>query len=154
MTTSSLIVSPGRREFTTSITSSGETTFSPSTSVITSPIGTGMPRISFSGPPRIPARYAGPPRLSAHDGAHWHLHVDRADDAPWDAWLLASGALALAVLLASAGHDRPPFGTCDAADCRMCYLDSGRGGGRRYCSPRCATRTRVAAFRARGTATT
>jgi len=100
------------------------------------------------------ARYAGPPRLSAHDGAHWHLHVDRADDAPWDAWLLASGALALAVLLASAGHDRPPFGTCDAADCRMCYLDSGRGGGRRYCSPRCATRTRVAAFRARSTATT
>jgi CGNR zinc finger len=94
------------------------------------------------------ARYAGPPRLTAHGGASWHLHVDRHDDVPWDEWLLASGALALAALLAAAG-DRPAFGACGAGDCRMCYLDSGRGGGRRYCSSRCATRTRVAAFRAK-----
>ncbi|MFL6076730.1 MAG: CGNR zinc finger domain-containing protein [Mycobacteriales bacterium] len=95
------------------------------------------------------ARYAGPPRLTAHGGAPWHLHVDSDDDAPWAEWLLASGALALAALLAAAGGDRPAFGVCGAADCRMCYLDSGRGGGRRYCSSRCATRTRVAAFRGR-----
>lgn len=98
------------------------------------------------------ARYAGPPRLTAHGGTPWHLHVDRDDDAPWDEWLLAGGALALAALLAAAG-DRPAFGVCGAADCRMCYLDSGRGGGRRYCSSRCATRTRVAAFRAKAPTT-
>src|SRR5205823_5466585 len=96
------------------------------------------------------ARHAGPPRLTAHGGTPWHLHVDRDDAAPWAEWLLAGGALALAALLAAAGG-RPAFGACGAADCRRSYLDSGRGGVRRYCSSRCATRTRVAAYRARGT---
>ena len=53
-------LSPGFTELTTSITSSEEETGSPSTSVITSPMGTRMPSICFHSPPRMPAFSAGP----------------------------------------------------------------------------------------------
>jgi len=38
------------------------------------------------------ARYAAAPRLVRHEGWDWHVHVDRADDAPWDEWLASSAA--------------------------------------------------------------
>lgn len=87
------------------------------------------------------------PRLSRHDGHPWHLHVDRADDAGWAGWFLASGALALAQLLSEHGH--PAWGVCDAAGCGGLYLAHGPGSARRFCSRACATRTRVAAHRRR-----
>jgi predicted RNA-binding Zn ribbon-like protein len=93
------------------------------------------------------ARYAGPPRLSAHGGTPWHLHVDADDEAPWDEWFLASSSLALATLLAD--RQAPPGGICHAHDCTHPYVDLGRGAPRRYCSEPCATRTRVAALRRR-----
>jgi CGNR zinc finger len=93
------------------------------------------------------AEHAGPPRLSAHDDTPWHLHVDSADDAPWDAWFLASSSLALATVLAD--RQAPPGGICHAGDCTHPYVDLGRGAPRRYCSEACATRTRVAALRRR-----
>jgi hypothetical protein len=93
------------------------------------------------------AEYAGPPRLSAHDRTPWHLHVDAADDAPWDEWFLASSSLALASVLAD--RQAPPGGICHAHDCTHPYVDHGRGAQRRYCSEPCATRTRVAALRRR-----
>jgi predicted RNA-binding Zn ribbon-like protein len=93
------------------------------------------------------AHHAGPPRLSAHDGTPWHLHVDVADDAPWDEWFLASSSLALATVLAD--RRAPPGGICDAHDCTHPYVDLGRGAPQRFCSQPCATRTRVAAFRRR-----
>lgn len=91
-------------------------------------------------------RWCAPPRLSCHDGSAWHIHLDAGDDAPWHEWLAASSAYALAVLLAETG--RPPGGICQAAGCDRPYLGTGSGGQQRYCSPRCASRARVAAYRA------
>lgn len=89
---------------------------------------------------------ASPPRLTSHGGATtWHLHVDREDEGPWGEWLLTSGALSLATLLVEQQH--PPGGVCAAPDCDRVFLVHGRGGPRRFCSPRCTTRTRVARHR-------
>jgi predicted RNA-binding Zn ribbon-like protein len=91
--------------------------------------------------------HAGPPRLTAHDATPWHLHVDEADDAPWAGWFLASSSLALATVLAD--RQAPPGGICAAHDCAQPFVDLGRGPARRFCSERCATRTRVAELRRR-----
>jgi hypothetical protein len=89
--------------------------------------------------------YASPPRLSAHGKTAWHLHVDHDDHAPWAEWFAASSALALAVLLAEKQYN--PAGLCASVSCGRPFIDLGKGGGRSYCSPRCATRERVAAYR-------
>ncbi len=91
------------------------------------------------------AQYATAPRLTAHDGTAWHLHVDARDDAPWAEWFIASSAMALAIL--TSDKQRPPGGLCASPPCGRPFIDLGKGGGRRYCSPRCATRERVAAHR-------
>lgn len=97
------------------------------------------------------AEHARPPRLTTHGGMFaWHLHVDSSDDAPWGEWFLTSSCLALAVLLAE--RQAPPGGVCAAPGCGRSFVDSGRGSPRRYCSPRCATRERVAAHRVRSSA--
>ncbi|MEU8778673.1 CGNR zinc finger domain-containing protein [Streptomyces sp. NPDC048606] len=98
----------------------------------------------------ILARHATAPRLSRHDGHPWHLHVDR-DQAGWAEWFLAAGALALAQVLTE--HGRATWGECAAPDCRTLYLGAGPGSPRRYCSPTCASRTRVAEHRRRRTVT-
>lgn len=85
----------------------------------------------------------GPPRRTSHDNSAWHLH----SDAPWGQWLLASSALALAVLMAE--RQKNAAGRCQAAGCGRPVIDSGRGPGRRFGSSRCATRVRVAAYRQR-----
>ncbi|MFC4004656.1 CGNR zinc finger domain-containing protein [Prauserella oleivorans] len=95
------------------------------------------------------ARYAHPPRLTAHGGSHpWHLHADRDDDGPWAEWLMSSTCLAMAFALAE--RQRPPGGVCASAACGRPFADLGGGSPRRYCSARCATRERVAAHRRRG----
>jgi predicted RNA-binding Zn ribbon-like protein len=96
---------------------------------------------------RILARHARPPRLTRHGGTAWHLHVDADDDGDWVEWFAASSAHALAVVLAE--RQAPPGGVCAAPDCAHPFVDDGRGGPRRYCSPRCATRVRVARHRGR-----
>jgi len=93
----------------------------------------------------ILADYAHAPRLSAHGKTAWHLHVDSTDHAPWAEWFAASSALALAVLLAE--KQRSPGGLCASPTCGRPFIDLGKGGGRNYCSPKCATRERVAAYR-------
>ncbi|MFG2901800.1 CGNR zinc finger domain-containing protein [Streptomyces zaomyceticus] len=93
------------------------------------------------------AEHASAPRLSHHDGHAWHLHVDHGDDAGWGNWFLASGALALAQILGE--HGRVTWGACEATNCRNLYLGTGPGSPRRYCSPTCASRARVAAHRRR-----
>ncbi len=93
------------------------------------------------------ATQAGPPRLTAHEGTPWHLHIDASDDAPWAPWFLASSALALALLLAE--RQQPPGSICAAPACGRPFITSGPGRARRYCSSRCATRARVAAHRQR-----
>ena len=91
--------------------------------------------------------HAAPPRLTDHDGTPWHLHVDDADDAPWATWFVASSSLALAMVLAD--RQAPPGGICAADGCSQPFVDLGRGPARRFCSERCATRTRVAELRRR-----
>jgi predicted RNA-binding Zn ribbon-like protein len=87
------------------------------------------------------------PRLTSHDGASgWHLHVDGDDDAPWAEWFLTSSCLALAVLLAE--RQASPAGLCAAPSCGRPFVNVGRGAPRRYCSPACGTRDRVARHRA------
>ena len=93
------------------------------------------------------SEYASAPRLSSHGDTPWHLHVDSNDHAPWAEWFAASSALALATLLAE--KQRNPGGLCASPICGRPFIDSGKGGGRSYCSSRCATRERVAAYRKR-----
>jgi len=99
---------------------------------------------------RINALLAGrahPPRLTSHGGTTgWHLHVDGSDDAPWPEWFLTSSGLALAVLLAE--RQAPPGGFCASPSCGRPFVNTGRGAARRYCSPACGTRERVARHRA------
>jgi CGNR zinc finger len=101
---------------------------------------------------RINALLAGrahPPRLTTHGGTSgWHLHVDGSDDAPWAEWFLTSSCLALAVLLA--GRQAPPAGFCASPSCGRPFVNTGRGGARRYCSATCGTRERVARHRTNG----
>lgn len=92
-------------------------------------------------------RYASKPRLTSHNGSFWHLHIDSNDHAPWGEWLATSSALALAILLAE--KQRNPGGLCASHSCSRPFIDTGKGGGRSYCSPRCATRERVSAYRKR-----
>ena len=91
--------------------------------------------------------YASAPRLSSHGNSSWHIHVDGSDHASWDEWLASSSALALAILLAE--KQRNPCGLCASPSCKRPFIDLGKGGGRSYCSPKCATRERVAAYRKR-----
>jgi predicted RNA-binding Zn ribbon-like protein len=94
------------------------------------------------------AEFAGPPRLTSHEGStNWHLHTDADDDSPLDEWLATSSALALATLLTE--RQAPPGGICAAPDCSIPFVDRGQGAPRRFCSPRCASRVRVAAHRRR-----
>jgi predicted RNA-binding Zn ribbon-like protein len=93
------------------------------------------------------ARTAGSPRLTDHAGTGWHLHLDATDEGPWAAWFATSSAMALATVIAD--RQAKPGGLCAAAGCGTPFADLGRGDPRRYCSPRCATRERVAAHRRR-----
>ncbi|MFD3539220.1 CGNR zinc finger domain-containing protein [Streptomyces sp. NPDC058662] len=93
------------------------------------------------------AEYGTRPRLTRHDGHPWHLHVDRGGEAGWGEWFLASGALALAQLLTA--HGRIAWGACAADGCGRLFLGTGPGSARRYCSPACSGRARVAAHRRR-----
>ncbi|WP_327355076.1 CGNR zinc finger domain-containing protein [Streptomyces sp. NBC_01304] len=92
-------------------------------------------------------RCAARPRLSRHDGHAWHLHMDRGDDAGWGDWFTAASATALAQILSE--HGRPAWGACAAPGCGTFFLGTGPGDPRRYCSPRCASRVRVAEHRRR-----
>jgi hypothetical protein len=87
------------------------------------------------------AGWCSPPRLVRHEGWPWHLHFDRRDDDTWNRWIGASGAFALAASLS--GRATVPWGRCAAVDCDRAFVHDDRGGVRRFCSPRCASRTRV-----------
>lgn len=86
------------------------------------------------------------PRLVEHEGVPLHLHVD-APGASWGGWLAASGAMALALLIAE--HGPEVLGHCQAPGCARVLLRTGPGPARRFCDGACASRTRVAAYRAR-----
>jgi predicted RNA-binding Zn ribbon-like protein len=85
------------------------------------------------------------PQLSSHDGAP-HLHYAR-DGAPLTTWVAAMAVAGLALYICRAGRSR--LRRCAAAGCGRWYADESKNSSRRYCSPACASRTTVAAYRAR-----
>jgi predicted RNA-binding Zn ribbon-like protein len=88
------------------------------------------------------------PRLSAGHSAepNWHIHLADTSESPATevaaaaAWGLAHGIM---------HHGPGRFGHCGAADCDNFYLDTSTNRAKRFCSPRCANRVHVAAFRSR-----
>lgn len=61
----------------------------------------------------------------------------------------AACALSLVNLVVEEERSRAPVGTCQAATCEDVFVDRSHARSRRYCSTKCQTRTKVAAFRAR-----
>ncbi|MFY1652327.1 CGNR zinc finger domain-containing protein [Solwaraspora sp. WMMB762] len=86
------------------------------------------------------------PRISGHDSNDWHMHVT-GRGASVSAEYLAGAVWGLSVWLCEYGSAR--FGVCADARCGNVYLDTSSNCCRRFCSERCATRSHVAAHRAR-----
>ncbi|MFE5403321.1 CGNR zinc finger domain-containing protein [Streptomyces sp. NPDC056580] len=84
--------------------------------------------------------------LSDHDGGGWHIHFSR-NGTPAKRWVgqLIAAKLALVV----AGDPAVTLGRCAATGCRNYFVDQSRNRTRRFCSNACASRTTVAAHRAR-----
>ena len=89
------------------------------------------------------------PRLSAgHDeeAADWHVHVADPHEPPaTEVAAAASWGLAQGIV----HHGLERWGRCAADDCGNFYLDTSTNRAKRFCSPRCANRVHVAAFRSR-----
>ncbi|GAA1771419.1 CGNR zinc finger domain-containing protein [Luedemannella helvata] len=90
------------------------------------------------------------PRISGHDAADWHMHVTSRGSSVSNEYLVGA-AWGLAVWLCEFGSAR--FGVCADERCGNVYLDTSSNNCRRFCSERCATRSHVAAHRARKRAT-
>jgi predicted RNA-binding Zn ribbon-like protein len=86
------------------------------------------------------------PRITGHDSGDWHMHVTGRGAAA-SAEYLAGASWGLAVWLCEYGSAR--FGVCADDRCGNVYLDTSSNCCRRFCSERCATRSHVAAHRAR-----
>jgi predicted RNA-binding Zn ribbon-like protein len=86
------------------------------------------------------------PRISSHDTGDWHMHVT-GRGASVSSEYLAGAVWGLAVWLCQHGSAR--FGVCADERCGNVYLDTSSNNCRRFCSERCATRSHVAAHRAR-----
>lgn len=85
------------------------------------------------------------PVLTRHDGTpHLHFSEEGSDPVRW------LGAIAAAALtLHVCRHGRVRLRECAADGCLVWYADMSRNRSRRYCSNACASRTTVAAYRAR-----
>ncbi|MBO3740667.1 CGNR zinc finger domain-containing protein [Actinoplanes flavus] len=86
------------------------------------------------------------PRISGHDASDWHMHVTSRGSSV-SAEYLAGAVWGLSVWLCEFGSAR--FGICADDRCGNVYLDTSSNNCRRFCSERCATRSHVAAHRAR-----
>lgn len=86
------------------------------------------------------------PHISGHDASDWHMHVAGRGSAV-SSEVLAGAVWGLAVWLCEHGSSR--FGVCADERCGNVYLDTSSNCCRRFCSERCATRSHVAAHRAR-----
>lgn len=86
------------------------------------------------------------PRISGHGASDWHMHVT-SRGASVSAEYLAGAVWGLSVWLCEYGSAR--FGICADERCGNVYLDTSSNNCRRFCSERCATRSHVAAHRAR-----
>ncbi|NUR46551.1 MAG: CGNR zinc finger domain-containing protein [Hamadaea sp.] len=90
-----------------------------------------------------------PPRmhLSDHDGAdHPHIHFARNGEEPVR-WIGQTVGAALAHV--ATGDPGLTLGRCAADGCGNFFVDQSKNRTRRFCSNTCASRTTVAAYRAR-----
>jgi predicted RNA-binding Zn ribbon-like protein len=85
------------------------------------------------------------PKLTRHDGIP-HLHYAR-DGAPLARWLSTMAVSGL--VLYTCRHGRARLRRCAAPGCGRWLVDTSRNQSRRYCEHACASRTTVAAYRAR-----
>ena len=85
------------------------------------------------------------PYATDHDG-ELHLHYARSD-APALEQLTTTVAMGLSQMVVQHGWQR--LGVCSAEGCGSVYVDTSRNASRRYCSNTCASRSTVAAYRAR-----
>ena len=88
---------------------------------------------------------SGRPYATAHDG-ELHLHYARPDS-PALEQLTTTVAMGLSQVVVQHGWQR--LGICSAEGCDDVYVDTSRNASRRYCSNTCASRSTVAAYRAR-----
>jgi predicted RNA-binding Zn ribbon-like protein len=85
------------------------------------------------------------PYATDHDGA-LHLHYARPDATAVEQ-LTTTVAMGLSQVVVQHGWQR--LGVCSAEGCDDVYVDTSRNASRRYCSNTCASRSTVAAYRAR-----
>ena len=85
------------------------------------------------------------PYATDHDG-ELHLHYASADS-PALEQLTTTVAMGLSQVVVQHGWQR--LGVCSAEQCDNVYVDTSRNASRRYCSNTCASRSTVAAYRAR-----
>ncbi len=85
------------------------------------------------------------PYATDHDG-DLHLHYARPDAAALEQ-LATTVAMGLSQVVVQHGWQR--LGVCSAEGCGNVYVDTSRNASRRYCSNTCASRSTVAAYRAR-----
>ena len=88
------------------------------------------------------------PLLVRHRESAWHLHFASEGVSMATGWLAEFGTAA-AMLLGSDELDR--LRLCAAERCDNVFLDATRNHRQRFCSTACQNRTKVAAFRSRGT---
>jgi predicted RNA-binding Zn ribbon-like protein len=92
-------------------------------------------------------RYPPDMHLSDHDGAGVpHIHFARNGLTP-RLWIGKTVAAALAHV--ATGDPGLTLGRCAAAECAQFFVDQSRNRTRRFCGNTCASRTTVAAYRAR-----
>jgi len=85
------------------------------------------------------------PYATDHDG-ELHLHYARPDAGALEQ-LTTTVAMGLSQVVVQHGWQR--LGVCSAEGCGNVYVDTSRNASRRYCSNTCASRSSVAAYRAR-----
>jgi predicted RNA-binding Zn ribbon-like protein len=87
------------------------------------------------------------PRLTDHDGYHWHMHYF-TPGARLAEHLAVDCGIALGHVIAAGERDR--LRTCEAPDCDQVLVDLSRNRSKRYCDARtCGNRLHVAAYRER-----
>jgi predicted RNA-binding Zn ribbon-like protein len=85
------------------------------------------------------------PYATDHDG-ELHLHYARPDAGVLEQ-LTTTVAMGLSQVVVQHGWQR--LGVCSAEGCGHVFVDTSRNASRRYCSNTCASRSTVAAYRAR-----
>ncbi|MCP2323753.1 putative RNA-binding Zn ribbon-like protein [Hamadaea flava] len=140
--------SDGHQMFTEhEVTPPGPAELAPLLKVIRAALGQIVDGVPVDAVDTLLRRY--PPRmhLSDHDGEdHPHIHFARNGEEPVR-WIGQTVGAALAHV--ATGDPGLTLGRCAADGCEDFFVDQSKNRTRRFCSNTCASRTTVAAYRAR-----